>query len=48
MCNSTSEVRIFDAPRNDDDEFASGVYTTARAGTIAIEAFNNNFMETAQ
>ena len=24
------------------------VYTTRRTGTIAIEAFNNNLMETAQ
>jgi hypothetical protein len=48
MCNSTSEVRIFDAPRNDDVEFERDVYTMEQTGTIAIQAFNNNLMETAQ
>ena len=48
MCNSTSEVRIFDALRNDDVEICSDVYTTKQAGTIAVQAFNNNLMETAQ
>ena len=41
-------VRIFDALRNDDVEICSDVYTTKQAGTIAVQAFNNNLMETAQ
>jgi hypothetical protein len=29
-------------------EICADVYTTARTGTIAIQAFNNNLMETAR